>query len=69
MSQIEGKLSNSECNWTFPPTDLRTILSNFVATEVYTLFQLSFRQIRNMKQGGVEDHLNKKQDNLAQEVF
>ena len=50
LSQIEGKLKkhNLGINWTFSPTHLRTIYSNFGETDVYALFQQSFRKICDM---------------------
>ena len=37
MSQIEGKIIKFKVKFDIFSTDLRIILSNFVATDVYTL--------------------------------
>ena len=49
MSQIGGKMSKFYGEFDIVSTDLRIILSNFVATDVYTLFQKSFKKFATYK--------------------
>ena len=48
MSQIGGKMSKFYGETDIVSTDLRIILSNFLATDVYALFKKSIKKICNM---------------------
>ena len=48
MSQIGGKMSKFYGEFDIVSTDLRIILSNFVATDVYALFKKSIKKICNI---------------------
>ena len=67
MSQVGGKMSKFQGEFDIVSTDLRIILSNFVATDVYALFKKSIKKICNMmfetKRGGVKAFLNNVQKN------
>ena len=68
MSQFGGKMSKFWGKFDIVSTDLRIILSNFVATDVYALFKKSIKKICNMmfktKGGGVKGFLNNVQKKL-----
>ena len=67
MSQIGGKMSKFYGETDIVSTDLRIILSNFVATDVYALFEKSIKKnlLRNVQNegGGVKGFLNNVQKN------
>ena len=48
MSQIGGKMSKFWGKFDIVSKDLRIILSNFVATDVYALFKKSIKKNRNI---------------------
>ena len=54
MSQIGGKLSKFEGEFVIVSIDLRIILSNYVATDVYALFKKSIKKnlLRNVQNKG-----------------
>ena len=54
MSQIGGKLSKFEGEFVIVSIDLRIILSNYVATDVYALFKKSIKKnlLRNVQKRG-----------------
>ena len=67
MSQIGGKMSKFQGEFVIVSIDLRIILSNYVATDVYALFKKSIKKnlLRNVqKRGGwVNGCLNNVQKN------
>ena len=68
MSQIGGKMSKFYGETYIVSTDLRIILSNFVATDVYALFRKSIKKNCNIMfktkgGGGVKGFLNNVQKN------
>ena len=60
MSQVGGKMSKYQGEFVTVSTDLRIIVSNFVATDVYALFMKSIKKnlLRNVQNEGVNGFLN-----------
>ena len=62
MSQIGGKMSKFYGETDIVSTDLRSILSNFVATGIYSLFnspsEKSATHMFKMREGGVKGCFN-----------
>ena len=69
MSQMGGKMSKFEGKFDITSTDLRIILWNFVATDVFALFKKSIKEnlLHNVQNegGGGNDFLNNVKKNCG----